>query len=217
MIRFENDLPFIFVLAGVNGAGKSSVGGHLLTDFDLTWYNPDSFARELIQSSGVTQEEANSQAWEYGRAQLENAIHKKLNFAFETTLGANTIPNMLLEATKTHNVIVWFCGLCSLEQHISRVEKRVANGGHPIPEKKIHERWVNSRINLIKLMPHLTYIQVFDNSQEVADHEDIPAPALILEMHDGKLLFPPMQDTKTLLNTPDWAKPILQAAIELSY
>lgn len=211
----DDNRPFIFVLAGVNGAGKSSVGGHLLADVGLTWYNPDSFARELIQLSGITQEEANSQAWEYGRAQLENAIQKKLNFAFETTLGANTIPKLLLQATKTHHVMVWFCGLSSPEQHIARVNKRVANGGHAIPEQKIHERWANSRINLIKLMPHLTYLQVFDNSQEVADNEDIPAPVLILEMQNGKLLFPSLQDTETFLNTPDWAKPMVQAAIEL--
>jgi len=123
---------------------------------------------------------------------------------------------MLLQATNSHNIIVWFCGLASPEQHIARVEKRVANGGHPIPEQKIHERWVNSRINLIKLMPHLTYLQVFDNCQEVADQEDIPAPVLILEMHHGKLLFPSMQNTEAFLNTPDWAKPILQTAIELA-
>ena len=64
-------------------------------------------------------------------------------------------------------------------------------------------------------MPHLTYLQVFDNSQEAADHEDIPAPVLILEMQNGKLLFPTLQNNETLLNTPDWAKPIVQAAIEL--
>ena len=39
--------PVLYVLAGVNGAGKSSVGGHLLERDGLTWFNPDTFAREL--------------------------------------------------------------------------------------------------------------------------------------------------------------------------
>ena len=29
--------PFIFVLAGVNGAGKSSVGGAMLAEHGLDW------------------------------------------------------------------------------------------------------------------------------------------------------------------------------------
>ncbi|RYF64127.1 MAG: hypothetical protein EOO29_42925, partial [Comamonadaceae bacterium] len=37
--------PFILVLAGVNGAGKSSVGGGLLQEHGLEWFNPDSYAR----------------------------------------------------------------------------------------------------------------------------------------------------------------------------
>ena len=36
--------PVLYVLAGVNGAGKSSVGGHLLERNGLTWFNPDTFA-----------------------------------------------------------------------------------------------------------------------------------------------------------------------------
>ncbi len=216
MLVVDKNRPFIFVLAGVNGAGKSSVGGHLINEKGLTWYNPDSFARQLRQTLSIPQEEANIKAWEYGRAQLEKAIQKKINFAFETTLGANTIPNMLLQATKTHAVIIWFCGLSSPEQHISRVEKRVANGGHAIPLQKIHERWVNSRANLIKLMPHIAYLQVFDNSTDVADNEDIPAPTLILEMQDGIILFPTKHDTESLIKIPDWAKPIIQAAIEFN-
>jgi predicted ABC-type ATPase len=44
--------PALFVLAGVNGAGKSSVGGHLLEREGLTWFNPDDFARELVLATG---------------------------------------------------------------------------------------------------------------------------------------------------------------------
>ena len=42
------DRPVLFVLAGVNGAGKSSVGGHLLRQAGLTWFNPGTFACELV-------------------------------------------------------------------------------------------------------------------------------------------------------------------------
>ena len=55
--------PVLYVLAGVNGAGKSSVGGHVLTQAGMTWFNPDSYARELMQLRGGALQEANGQAW----------------------------------------------------------------------------------------------------------------------------------------------------------
>lgn len=34
--------PVLCVLAGVNGAGKSSVGGQVLEQSGLAWFNPDT-------------------------------------------------------------------------------------------------------------------------------------------------------------------------------
>lgn len=72
---------------------------------------------------------------------FDEAIAKGLNYAFETTLGGKTVTAKILEATKTHDVLIWFCGLPSPELHIARVEARVAAGGHPIPEEKIRDRY----------------------------------------------------------------------------
>jgi predicted ABC-type ATPase len=206
--------PFILVLAGVNGAGKSSVGGTMLADHGLTWFNPDSFARELMEQLSLDLAEANARAWEYGRLQLETAIANATNYAFETTLGAKTIPDLLAKATDTHDVVMLFCGLSSLEQHIKRVRSRVASGGHDIPENKIRERWVGSRANLIRLLPRLPHLQVFDNSAEAAPGEDIPDPVLVLEMVSGRMISPEPRNAAALNATPEWARPIVQAAIE---
>ena len=206
--------PFIFVLAGVNGAGKSSVGGALLANHGLSWFNPDTYARELMAQLGLDLAEANARAWEYGRLQLETAIAQGTNYAFETTLGGRTISDLLLKATQTHDVVMLFCGLSSPEQHIERVRSRVASGGHDIPETKIRERWVGSRANLIKLMPRLAHLQVFDNSAEALPGEDIPDPVLVLEMVGGRMVFPEPQNAPALMATPEWARPIVQAAIE---
>jgi predicted ABC-type ATPase len=208
--------PFIFVLAGVNGAGKSSVGGSRISEHGLTWFNPDSYARELIAERGITLQEANARAWEFGRQRLEAAIAGGVSFAFETTLGANTIPRMLEKATETHDVVMWFCGLSSAEQHMARVRARVAKGGHSIPEAKIRERWNGSRLNLIKLLPRLAHLQAFDNSTDVASGELIPDPVLVLEMVNGRILTPDPSDATALAQIPAWAMPIVQAAIELN-
>jgi len=206
--------PFIFVLAGVNGAGKSSVGGALLAEHGLSWYNPDSYARELVALLGLPIGEANARAWEHGRAQLETAIAHGRNFAFETTLGARTIPDMLAQAARTHDVVMLFCGLASVELHMQRVKARVKAGGHDIPEAKIHERWKASRINLIRLLPHLARLQVFDNSAQAAPGKPIPDPVLLLETLRGHVTYPGPTDRQALDATPDWARPVVQAAFE---
>ncbi|MEO8296178.1 MAG: SLBB domain-containing protein [Burkholderiales bacterium] len=206
--------PFIFVLAGVKGAGKSSVGGAMLADHGLTWFNLDAYARELTVQFDLPLAQANSQAWQHGKYLLEAALADGTNHAFETTLGGRTIADLLAQATLTHRIVMLFCGLSSPEQHLARVALRVAHGGHPIAEQKIRERWVASRVNLIKLLPVLAHLQVLDNSAEALSGHDIPDPVLVLEMTDGRMVFPARDDATALAATPQWARPIVQAAIE---
>lgn len=204
--------PVIFVLAGVNGAGKSSVGGALLQEHGLTWFNPDTFSRELAARSGMSKDIADSDAWAYGKARLEAAIVNATDFAFETTLGGSTIAGLIDQAAATHDVIMIFYGLDSVERHIERVKLRVRHGGHDSPEARIRKRWASARQNLIALLPRLAQLQVFDNSQEAAPGADIPDPVLVLEMKDGRALHPKRDDVVALQATPEWAKPIIEAA-----
>jgi predicted ABC-type ATPase len=205
--------PVLYVLAGVNGAGKSSIGGHLLERRGLTWFNPDTFARALKNSTGCDQETANGYAWQEGMRRLDEAIATGKNYAFETTLGGQTVTAKILGATKTHDVLIWFCGLSSPELHIARVEARVAAGGHPIPEEKIRSRYPNAQLNLIKLLPHASHISVHDNSTEAAADGTVADPLLIFEMQNGHLLLPAPDDLKMLQSVPEWAKSVLEAAL----
>ncbi|MCW5624562.1 MAG: zeta toxin family protein [Burkholderiales bacterium] len=214
--RRKAERPFIVVLAGVNGAGKSSLVSAVLSEQGLAWFNPDDYARALIAEFGLSVAKANGLAWEHGRTQLEIAIASGSSFAFETTLGANTIPELLLTAARTHDVSILFCGLSSPEQHIARVRLRVAHGGHDIPEIKIRERWITSRTNLIKLLPYLSRLQVFDNSVDAEPGQAIPDPLLVLDLKNGRMAYPREDDAAALHATPEWARPIVQAALEIS-
>lgn len=206
--------PVLFVLAGVNGAGKSSVGGHLLNQAGLAWFNPDSFARELVAATGCGQTEANAAAWQEGLRRLDAALAQGRNHAFETTLGGNTIPARIQAAAATHDVMVWYCGLASPDLHLQRVAARVAAGGHDIPETKIRERYVTALHNLIALLPHIAYLQVYDNSAQAAAGEPVPDPVRVAEMQAGILRWP--TTLAELRDTPPWAKPLLEAALSLA-
>jgi len=211
----------IYVIAGVNGAGKSSVAGEAFRQSGSDYYNPDEAARRLMRFTGqprsssqvVTQTEANSAAWHEGVRLLKRAIDERLDFAFETTLGANTIPRLLAKAANAGvEINVWYVGLESAELHIARVQSRVARGGHNISEADIRRRYEHSRINLIELLPFLHALRVFDNSL-AADPADgqLPKPILVLSMKQGKILGP-----RDLRQTPVWAKPIVAAALKLN-
>lgn len=201
------------MLAGVNGAGKSSVGGEELTAAGMTWFNPDSFARDLVRK-GYGEQTANAAAWREGLDRLEQAIETGSSHAFETTLGGNTIPELLRAASSTHRVVIWFAGLDSPEHHLRRIEERVARGGHDIPEPKVRERYHRSRANLIDLLPDLTRLQVYDNSIDAEHGQSMPDPQLVLQVEDGEVVVP--SDVAGLRAVPDWAKPIVQAALKLT-
>ncbi|HVF58445.1 MAG TPA: zeta toxin family protein [Thermoanaerobaculia bacterium] len=204
--------PRIYVLAGVNGAGKSSIGGAAFRAAGADYFNPDEVARELLaERLGLTEVEANAAAWRIGRALLERAIEERLDFAFETTLGGETIPRLLAEAARSGiEVRVWYVGLASPELHVERVAARVRRGGHAIPEEIIRRRYKRSRLNLVQLMPSLAELRVYDNSAD-ADPEagQVPTPQLVLHLETGRIVGP-----EDLSQMPDWAKPIVAAALE---
>lgn len=206
--------PRIHVLAGVNGAGKSSIGGATVRQHGGEYFNPDEAARALMEAhSALTQTDANSAAWRQGVQLLQRTIEERLDFAFETTLGGNTITDLLTQAAEQGiEIHVWYVGLSSPELHIARVQARVSQGGHDIPEEAIHRRYEHSRLNLIELLPHLTTLRMYDNSVDADPVAGLtPKPALVLHVEGGKILGP--QD---FASTPDWAKPIVAAAIKPS-
>jgi predicted ABC-type ATPase len=200
----------ILVLAGANGAGKSSLLGSMLQEDGVAWFNPDSFTRGLVEQ-GWPFDEANAEAWQEGVRRLRRAIADGADHAFETTLGANTIPGLLREACGQHEVTIWFCGLSSAELHVERVAARVAAGGHDIPEARIRARYDASRANLIDLLPGLAALHVYDNSRP-AGVDGRVEPALVLEMDRAGIRYP--VTAEEMAHTPAWAKPIVMAALD---
>ena len=212
-IKDMTKAPRIYILAGVNGAGKSSIARAGFRNFGGNYYNPDELARRLRASNAtMSQFEADSIAWQQGRRLLERAIADRLDFAFETTLGGTTITALLCNAALVGFAIhVWYVGLASAELHMARMRARVALGGHDISEADIRRRYESSRLNLIHLMPHLTALKIYDNSLEtVIAAGKVLVLKLVLHMEKGKVLR-----VRRLHKTPDWAKPIVAKAINL--
>lgn len=214
--------PRIFVLAGTNGAGKSSIGGATIRARGGLYFNPDEAARDIrAVNPRLSQTQANSAAWHEGKRLLQQAIASRQDYAFETTLGGSSVVKLLEEAAlKGYEVRVWYVGLASPEHHLERVQARVAKGGHDIPEADIRRRFDHSRLQLIRLLPQLAELRLYDNTAQ-ADPSAGVAPRPLLVMHwqganllgqtRGRLVAP-----SDLRATPHWAKPIVAAALKLA-
>ena len=201
----------LFVLAGVNGAGKSSLGGAALQASGADFFNPDIAARRLReQQPHLSAEQANGLAWTLGREGVEKSLADGLTYAFETTPGGNSIARLLLDGARAGaEVHLWYAGLATPELHLRRIASRVAAGGHDIPEAKVRERFDASRSNLVKLMPHLASLRVYDNSFEADPRAGRrPQPVLLLQMQAGRVIA-----HAPLRSVPAWAKPLLAAAL----
>ncbi len=205
--------PRITVLAGANGAGKSSIQGAMLRQKGADSFDPDEAAREiLIANPGASMEQANSVAWHQGVRLLKRAITERLDWTFETTLAGRTITTLLERAlSEGIDVWVWYIGLDSPERNVARVRTRIAHGGHAIPEETIRTRYTASLGNLLQLLPSLSALRVYDNSVEADPREGAePRPMLVLHMERGTVV-----DMCALEHAPDWTKPILEVALQL--
>lgn len=201
----------IYVLAGTNGAGKSSIGGAMIRAAGADYFNPDEAARQILEANpGSSVAETNSAAWLEGKRLLERAIAEHGSFAFETTLGGATITQLLAGAIDAGiDVHIWYMALSSPEIHLARVRSRVSRGGHDIPERDVRRRYDASRQNLIELLPRLASLRVYDNSAD-ADPAigAAPAPQLLLHQERGRVVH-----HCDLGTAPEWVKPILLVAL----
>ena len=204
--------PTIWVIAGPNGGGKSSIIGEVIRAFGADYFNADEYTRQLCERNpGLPLDQANSLAWAEGKRRLEEAIASRQSFAFETTLGGRTISRLLHQAADRGMLLkIWYMALDSADHHVARVSARAAGGGHVIPEQRIRARYDESRANLARLIPKVAALQVYDNSYEVdISRSERPRPKLLLEFVSGRI-----RNRDGLAQTPQWAKPLVVAALK---
>src|SRR5690554_2308 len=141
----------LYVIAGCNGPGKTTASYTILPEIldCKEFVNADEIARGL---SPFQPEKAGIEA---GRMMLKR-INKLLDlgedFAFETTLSTRSYVLFIEKAKQLgYQVTCLFFWLESEELAISRVETRVKEGGHHIPEEVIRRRYEKGLSNFFRL------------------------------------------------------------------
>ncbi len=131
----------IVIIAGPNGAGKTTFAREYLpNEADVpTFINADLIA------AGLNPFRPESAAFQAGRLMLEligQNVQRGDSFAFETTLSGRGYARMISEWQELgYTVEVIYLRLDTPEMAIARVRRRVAEGGHSIPEPIIIRRF----------------------------------------------------------------------------
>lgn len=158
-------MPNLIVIAGPNGAGKSTVAPALLqgTLRVNEFVNADAIAQGL---SAFAPERVAFQAGRIMLERLQQLANQRVNFAFETTLASRTFAPWIANLQQTgylFNLI--FLWLPSAEMAIARVQQRVTQGGHNVPEETIRRRYNSGIRNFFQLyQPLADNWRFYDNS-----------------------------------------------------
>jgi predicted ABC-type ATPase len=146
-----SETPRVVVIAGANGAGKSTVAPFLLQEIleIETFVNVDVIAKGL---SAFVPEKVAIQAEKIMLEQLHRLAGQRESFAFETTLASRTFATFLRNLKQDgYRVSLFFLWLESPELAMSRVAQRVLAGGHAIPEADIRRRYEMGFNNFLQL------------------------------------------------------------------
>lgn len=156
----------LYIIAGCNGAGKTTASFSILPEIldCKEFVNADEIAK------GLSPFQPEKVAFEAGRIMLnriDDLFKNNENFAFETTLATKTYKQKILKAKENgYFTTLLFFWLKNPNLAKKRVEIRVSEGGHNIPEDVIERRYANGIYNLFQIyLPITDQVLIFDNSE----------------------------------------------------
>lgn len=150
------------VIAGVNGAGKSTFYSSEPPFGDIPILNLD----EIVRNNGDWRNPVNVVT--SGRImlrQIEKNFKNGSSFGQETTLCGKNIINEIKKAKSFgYSVFLYYVGLDNSEIAKERVHYRVDHGGHGIPDEDIERRYYESFSNLKTVLPLCDLAVFYDNT-----------------------------------------------------
>ncbi|HEY9850062.1 MAG TPA: zeta toxin family protein [Leptolyngbyaceae cyanobacterium] len=168
-------MPHLIVIAGPNGAGKSTVAPKLLQGVLRVneFVNADAIAQGL---SAFAPETVAIQAGRIMLKRLQQLASQRDNFAFETTLASRSfapwIANLCQIDYAFYLIFLW---LPNPEFAIARVQERIRQGGHSVPEETIRRRYEAGIKNFFELYRPLAGSWFFYDNSNTADPRLIAA------------------------------------------
>ena len=152
----------LWVLAGGNGAGKSTFYTLFLAPQGIKLVNADIIAKAI--------DPENPETVSYQAANVAEQIRLKLlrqgvSFCFETVFSHPSKIDFVAHAkAEGYEVILVYIHLNTAELNEARVYQRTAEGGHTVPVDKIHSRIPRTMRHIGMVLPLVNEARLLDNS-----------------------------------------------------
>lgn len=186
--------PQLWLLAGGNGAGKSTFYRLFLEPRGLPFINADLIARDLHPAAPEASSYHASVIAEKIRGDW---LEARRSFCFETVFSHPGKIDFVARARALgYQVVFVYIHLETPELNVARVSQRTARGGHAVPEDKIRSRLPRTLRHVTAVMPLVNELRLLDNSyREKPFHE-------VALVRQGKIL-------NKVQPLPAWAASIL--------
>ena len=144
-------MPNLYIIAGCNGAGKTTASFTILPDV----LGCNEFVNADAIAYGISPFNVEGVAIEAGRIMLhriEELLNEGVDFAIETTLATRSYVALVKKAqAMAYSVRVIYIWLESPQMALQRVAERVSKGGHNIPEAVVERRYYRGIGNFFNL------------------------------------------------------------------
>jgi predicted ABC-type ATPase len=160
--------PVLIFLAGPNGAGKTTFFEEYLRSVGLPYVNADRIARALRDADPTaSSDDIDRRAFTEAENLRAALVEAGLSFCTETVFSDPAGARLsFLEGARTRGFVVFlvFIGLDNPALAVARVQQRVNQGGHDIPDEKLHARFPRTLANLRAAIPVADEAFLLDNS-----------------------------------------------------
>jgi predicted ABC-type ATPase len=181
-------MPRLYIIAGCNGAGKTTASYTILPDMLNCdeFVNSDEIAKRLSPNNP---EESAIRASRLMMERIDELIDKGETFGVETTLATRTLTRVIVRAQqKGYVVTLVYFWLKMPELAVERVKLRVEAGGHYVPEATIRRRYDVGISNLFTLyIPVCDYWILIDNSNNPSNIIAEGGKSIVTKIHNKTL------------------------------
>jgi len=189
----------LWILAGANGAGKSTFYRLFLKSRGIKLINADIIARAI---NPVNQESAGYKAMVLAEKIREDLLLQGISFCFETVFSHPSKIDFIARAKSLgYHIVLVYIHLETPELNEARVHQRVAEGGHDVPAQKIRSRIPRTMKNIAAVLPLIDEARLLDNSLFDAPFRKIAV------IERGAL-------TDSISPLPGWARKILKDSLK---
>lgn len=152
----------LYILAGANGSGKSTISKVLLPTEGIVYVNPDDIARELCPENPPSMKIS---AGREALRRIKDLLEMGASFAIETTLSGFGYVGVIQRAKSMgYEVTLAYVFVDSADFCLERIRVRVLGGGHDVPADDVRRRYNRSKANFLSVyMPLASHWMLYYN------------------------------------------------------